>query len=208
MGVLDKAKDLDTKLSYQLFKIYPKDKRFQQVLKALEWSCHGIPWFVAVIALLFMYPKNKAFGELLVGLLLDVIVVAVTKALARRRRPTYCGQDDQFIVASVDKHSFPSGHASRAIYVALLYHHAGSFSSCIIWFWAISVVLSRIFLGRHHVCDVIAGFFVAFVVHSVQFMFDGAINNLILTTFINNYIDPNDITDSDNLSLNVDDSDL
>lgn len=208
MKPLDTAKDIDTKLSYQLYKLYPKDKRCQSLLKALEWSCHGIPWFALVISTLFMYPKNQLLGQLLVGFLLDVIIVAIIKALARRRRPLYCGQDDQFIVASVDKHSFPSGHASRAIYIALLMHQPASILSFLIWFWAISVVLSRIFLGRHHVFDVIAGFFVAFVVHSTQFMFNGFINNLILSLLVHNYIDTNDRSDSDHLTPVIDDLDL
>ncbi|XP_074599608.1 polyisoprenoid diphosphate/phosphate phosphohydrolase PLPP6-like [Brevipalpus obovatus] len=198
-GFVDKCKEMDYKLSYELFKRYPRGQKYQRILSSLEWSCHGIPWFIVVIASLYLYPGNKVLSKLLVGLVMDVMVVGLIKATVRRRRPVYRNQDDQFIVASVDKHSFPSGHASRAIYVALLTHSLYGEATVIgylVGTWAMAVAASRIFLGRHHVFDVAAGFVVAYFVYTSQFLFGGLISSLILPIFTSTFVDPSDPSDS------------
>lgn len=56
--------------------------------------------------------------NLFLGLVLDVVFVACLKAATRRRRPV--ATDDPFAVGP-DKFSFPSGHASRAFFVATFF---------------------------------------------------------------------------------------
>lgn len=203
-GLVDKAKEVDYRLSYELFKRYPREQKYQRILSSLEWSCHGIPWFMGVIASLYLYPGNRVLSKLLVGLVMDVIVVALIKATVRRRRPVYRNQEDQFIVASVDKHSFPSGHASRAIYVALLTHSLygqATLAGFVVWTWAIAVAASRIFLGRHHIFDVVAGFVVAYFVYTTQLLFGDLIGSLILPIFTSTFADPSDMSDTDSLAM-------
>jgi len=166
--IKNQAINLDQKLSYKLFKTCPKTQRARSCLKALEWSCHGIPWIAGTITLIYMFPSHPTYPQLLVGLLLDCLYVAIVKALARRRRPVYAQQDDQFCVVLVDKHSFPSGHASRAFYIACFAHNY-SILSFLVWIWAASVAVSRVLLGRHHVGDVIAGTALGFVEYLIQY---------------------------------------
>ncbi|KAJ6655440.1 hypothetical protein lerEdw1_005140 [Lerista edwardsae] len=47
------------------------------------------------------------------ALVLDVVLVAAVKGLVKRRRPAH-NKMDMFATVSVDKYSFPSGHATRA----------------------------------------------------------------------------------------------
>lgn len=59
-----------------------------------------------------------------------------------------------------DKFSFPSGHASRAVYIA--YFFINLYSLPIIFYppllaWATSICLSRVLLNRHHLLDIFAG---------------------------------------------------
>merc|ERR1719431_1338494 len=82
-------------------------------LKSLEISCHGIPWLVGCLAGLYL-TQFPLFLNLLLGLILDIAVVAVIKAFTRRRRPSM-NVDDQFATfQAVDKFSFPSGRPPSA----------------------------------------------------------------------------------------------
>lgn len=115
--VMETVKKWDVDVSYKIFKSVPKTEKIRQILKGLEWSCHGVPWLACTLIGLYTSPDTMFFRHLLVGLIMDIVYVALIKAYSRRRRPSYAPQDDQMTI-SVDKHSFPSGHASRAIFFA------------------------------------------------------------------------------------------
>ena len=167
---LETAQRWDEKVSYQIFKTVPKNARTKSILKSLEWSCNGILWLAGTLILVYLYPKVESIKELMAGLIVDIVYVAVIKAYARRRRPNYAAQDDQFGVISVDKHSFPSGHATRAVYVAYFLSSTHPILSFVAWIWSFSVVLSRVLLGRHHVSDIIAGVLVGSANYFLQFV--------------------------------------
>ncbi|XP_046395866.1 phospholipid phosphatase 6 [Ischnura elegans] len=130
--------------------------------KSLEVSCHGIPWFAGLMLLIVITSSpslHQLQVNLLFGLLLDVILVAVIKAYVRRRRPAK-NRGDMFATFSIDNFSFPSGHASRAAFLTYFFTFLCPLPSYIILFvlvWANSVCLSRILLNRHYVMDVLAG---------------------------------------------------
>ena len=151
---------------------------FRAHLKSLEVSCHGIPWLMLAIAGIYVTNLKEASVNLLIGLVLDIVIVAVLKAFTRRRRPAY-DVDDQVFTASrdlanafmiiffkvatvkmVDKFSFPSGHATRATMLALLFTLLSPLPF-LLWIpflaWAAAVAVSRVLLGRHHILDVVAG---------------------------------------------------
>ncbi|ODN04779.1 Presqualene diphosphate phosphatase, partial [Orchesella cincta] len=91
-------------------------------MKILEISCHGVPWFVICFISIYLIPSAREFQvNLLIGLLLDVVLVALTKAVTRRNRPSV--SNDMFFTHGPDKFSFPSGHASRAVFLSLLLTH-------------------------------------------------------------------------------------
>jgi membrane-associated phospholipid phosphatase len=62
-------------------------------------------------------------------------------------------------VKAVDKYSFPSGHASRAMFVATFgfLTHSASPISYALYVWAFIVGISRVCFGRHYLSDVVAG---------------------------------------------------
>lgn len=134
--------------------------------KFLEVSCDGIAWLCTWIAFIWLINSNNLYAmqvNMLVGLLLDIVVVAVLKSFVRRRRPMPA---TDFLVIGPDKFSFPSGHASRAFYVLLFFTKLYSLP-IIFWMpitaWAVSVALSRLILKRHYILDVLAGALIGIV---------------------------------------------
>ena len=129
-------------------------------LKFLEITGHGIPW-LAVTAF-YAYSSTGSMqtfnANLFIALLFDLIVVGTMKFLAQRPRPSY-NQDDMFATVSVDNYSFPSGHATRAMLLAVLFSQFDLQQKFVflIQIWASVLALSRVVLGRHHVFDVVAG---------------------------------------------------
>lgn len=161
--------DIDKKLSYQLFSLNRKyNHTGQKYLKALEYSCHGIPWLMFVSICFYMSSRTKSefYAQLLTGLIFDIIYIVVFKSFARRCRPTYASQEDSIMI-SVDKLSFPSGHASRSIYLALFFSQY--WFSSIVWLWAIAVTISRVLYGRHFLGDIFGGVLVGYWNYITQF---------------------------------------
>lgn len=197
---LEVVKKADVDLSYKLYKLTPKTKQTKSVLKGLEWSCNGIIWLSATLILVYSMPDNRPLKQLMAGLMMDIVYVAVTKAYARRVRPSYAQQNDQFGVISVDKHSFPSGHVTRAIYVSLFASlFAPSILSFAVWIWALAVAGSRVLLGRHHVADVVAGLVIGFLHYVLQFVIGFPIYSLLvwlLTSFVSDFSSKNDVSES------------
>lgn len=93
------------------------------------------------------------------GLFLDVVFVGVIKAYVRRRRPA-ANVDDAIAERGPDKFSFPSGHASRAVFVTFFFINLYPLSIIFmppLLAWSTSICLSRILMNRHHILDVVAG---------------------------------------------------
>ena len=93
-------------------------------------------------------------------MILDIVIVAVIKAFTRRRRPAYNVDDQYATVKMVDKFSFPSGHSTRAVMLAVMFTLVEPVNF-ILWLplacWSACVCVSRVLLGRHHILDVAAG---------------------------------------------------
>ncbi|MBI4769469.1 MAG: phosphatase PAP2 family protein [Chloroflexi bacterium] len=92
---------------------------------------------------------------LLGAILGTAAVVAVLKIIFRRRRPA--GEWGQ-IYRKTDPHSFPSGHAARAILLAMLGLFLGPpWFGALLALWGPLVALARVSMGVHYLSDVVAG---------------------------------------------------
>lgn len=137
------------------------------LMKLIEISGHGIPWLVGTAY--SMYKSDSAAGQevmlnLFMGLLLDLVLVGIVKAVVRRRRPAH-NRMDMFATFSVDRYSFPSGHATRAAMCGrfLLAHLVlAAPLRVLVLLWVGTVGLSRVMLGRHNVTDVVFGFWMGY----------------------------------------------
>ncbi|XP_039281117.1 phospholipid phosphatase 6 isoform X2 [Nilaparvata lugens] len=136
--------------------------------KVLEVSCHGLVWFGCWLASIWILWQPSLFEmqvNFYLGLIIDVVAVAVLKATVRRARPAV-NKDDMFMTLGPDKYGFPSGHVSRAVFITCFFTHLYPLS--IIFYppllaWSVSVSVSRILLRRHHILDVLAGALLGFL---------------------------------------------
>ncbi|XP_071515852.1 polyisoprenoid diphosphate/phosphate phosphohydrolase PLPP6 [Panulirus ornatus] len=137
--------------------------KFKGRLKGLEYSCHGIPWLVGTATFIFLIPDQfvrQLLVNIFLALILDIIVIAVVKAITRRRRPLGNKGDEMFATVLVDKYSFPSGHATRAVMLSILLPLQFDLilpTSLVLIAWGGAVCVSRVLLQRHHILDVVGG---------------------------------------------------
>ncbi|MCE5208293.1 MAG: phosphatase PAP2 family protein [Chloroflexi bacterium] len=92
---------------------------------------------------------------LAICIVIQALFVLSIKFLIRRRRPE---SDWGEIYRRRDPHSFPSGHATRAVMLAVI--TAGLGPTWLAWLlvvWAPLVCLARIMLGVHYLSDIAAG---------------------------------------------------
>lgn len=114
-------------------------------------------WGLGLGVLAFLRP---GFWRTWALTLLAVIVVAavlvlIIKFRVRRNRPE--GEWGQ-IYRSTDPHSFPSGHAVRAVMLAVLTLGIGPFGlGILLAIWAPLVALARVAMGVHYLSDVLVG---------------------------------------------------
>ncbi|NXE95937.1 PLPP6 phosphatase, partial [Menura novaehollandiae] len=142
------------------------------LMKVIEVSGHGIPWLLGTFYGLCQSDSlaaREVLLNLLFALLLDLVMVAVVKGLVKRPRPTH-NKMDMFVTISVDKYSFPSGHATRAALVCrfVLRHLVLAVPlRVLVVLWALIVSISRVMLGRHNMTDVLFGLLLGYVLYGV-----------------------------------------
>lgn len=132
----------------------------------------GDSWFLGVFLLpvAIWAPPNYArrAALMLAAVLLTAVLVLAIKFTVRRRRPE--GEWGQ-IYRKTDPHSFPSGHAARALLLAVLAIGLGPLWLAIaLVIWAPLVVLARVAMGVHYLLDVVAGAVLGVVI-AIIFLF-------------------------------------
>jgi len=132
----------------------------------------GDSWFWLLgLALVWLLGSSAWKQRALVlgaGILITAVLVMLIKFTIRRRRPE--GQWGG-IYRSTDPHSFPSGHAVRAVMLAVVALGTGPFwFGLILALWAPLVCLARVAMGVHYLSDILAGILVGLVMGGVTLM--------------------------------------
>lgn len=119
----------------------------------------GDSWFWGIgLGVVFLLGSNQAKVwslQFLGAIIITAVIVLTIKLMVRRQRPE---GDWGSIYRNTDPHSFPSGHAARAVLLATLTLGLGP-----VWFvplivlWAPLVALARVAMGVHYLSDVLAG---------------------------------------------------
>ena len=147
-------------------------KYLRHLCYLLEISGHGVLWFVlcGLLGLTYLITQQDAYWTYTLNifsiLIADVILIAPVKLYFQRPRPTINHGKIPLSVSSVDKYAFPSGHTSRCVALAAYFYCMAPFNiKTQVWgVWALSVSLSRILIGRHHISDVLAGILAGLIV--------------------------------------------
>lgn len=142
----------------------PETKTFLK--KAAAFLAHsGDSWFwgAGLVLLWFIGPNSwrPQIGLLFLGIFFTAITVLILKFLIKRPRPE---SDWGQIYRSSDPHSFPSGHAARAIMLTVIMLLSGFWwIGLLMLLWTILVDLSRVGLGVHYFSDILAGTLIGIV---------------------------------------------
>lgn len=139
--------------------------------KLVSLSCDSWYWMVALLAIWLFGRgpwRERAFLLALAIVFLAVGVLSI-KYLVRRQRPE--GEWGQ-IYRALDPHSFPSGHAARALCIALLAFFLGlGWVGFGLLIWAALVGWSRIALRLHFLVDVVVGWLLGAIAAGVTIVF-------------------------------------
>ena len=114
-------------------------------------------WLVALFIIWlagspFWHPRMALMAAGIVSLALLVFGI---KQLVKRKRPE---GDWGTIYRNTDPHSFPSGHAARAMMLAVIAAGIGpAWLALALFIWMPLVSMSRVVMGVHYLSDILAG---------------------------------------------------
>ena len=154
--------ELDARLTERI-RVAEQPGRLRVLAAALAHS--GDSWFwLPGLGLLWWlgteYWKRIAL-ILIIAIVLTAGVVFIVKFTVRRKRPE--GEWGKFY-RSTDPHSFPSGHAVRAVMLAVVMLGIGPlWLGLLLLVWAPLVGLARVAMGVHYLSDVLAGMILGLV---------------------------------------------
>jgi undecaprenyl-diphosphatase len=120
----------------------------------------GVSLLAAGLPLLACCQLQEASKLALAAVALSHIVVQIAKRTVGRRRPERAGTCVS-LVREPDRFSFPSGHATASMSVALAYGIAFPAWSIPLLLLALVVGFSRVRLGVHYPSDVLVGQLIA-----------------------------------------------
>jgi len=132
----------------------------------------GDSWFwgigLATVWVLGDEDQKQWAIRLLIGIFVTALIVIAMKFLIRRQRPE--GEWGS-IYRRTDPHSFPSGHAARAMMLTVLVFGLGpSWLIPIMLIWAPLVTLSRVAMDLHYLSDAVAGALLGGLIGIVMFV--------------------------------------
>lgn len=157
MGMLRTFNQFDLDLSRRM-RIEPQSGLWKP---AVLLAHSGDSWVWAIgMGLVWLLRIGGAFwhrfsATLAISVVIQALFVFALKALIKRQRPS---GDWGGIYRQVDPHSFPSGHATRAVLLAVLGIGLGpAWFAWLIALWAPLVCLSRVATGVHYISDIVGG---------------------------------------------------
>ena len=114
-----------------------------------------------VVALIFFFADDRRLAyAVILGTLTLWLVVELVKAIVRRSRPFVRLTQTRIVGYRERGRSFPSGHTSQAFFlVTLLIQHfeIGLLAALVLYAAAVTVAITRMYLGAHYPRDVLAG---------------------------------------------------
>lgn len=117
--------------------------------------------FAMLTAVFYFLRANHIFAyEIVLGTLSLWLVVELLKIMIRRPRPYVTLKNIRVVGPKAGGNSFPSGHTSQSFFLAVLFSHyyqVGLPVAFIFYAAALTVGLTRMYVGMHYPRDVIGG---------------------------------------------------
>jgi undecaprenyl-diphosphatase len=148
--------DLDIRLTNRL-RVAERPGSLRNLASLLAHSGDSWFWLLGLILVWMFGPDawRAADQTLGVAVLLSALFVLIIKFLVHRRRPEGNWGN---IYRNTDPHSFPSGHAVRAVLLAVMaVAFVPTWLVVVLAIWAPLVALARVAMGVHYLSDVVAG---------------------------------------------------
>ena len=160
---LAKVLEVDARLSNQM-RIAEKPGLLRTLSAFLAHS--GDSWFWAAGLLILWFTGDSFWKKWAVVIFASIAVLAaivlVIKFTVKRRRPE---GEWGLLYRSTDPHSFPSGHAARALLIGTMALALGPvWLAVILVIWGPLVSVARVAMGVHYVSDILAGAILGVVV--------------------------------------------
>jgi undecaprenyl-diphosphatase len=161
--LLERLRDLDRRATARLRTIGAH--RFARAVLSLLAHSGDSVVLVPLFALLWWadrFSRQSIALPLAAGYAASVLVTWPVKFAVRRRRPA---GDWGALYRKTDPHSFPSGHASRTIALAMVVLARDAVTAGILLAaWSLAVGLARVVLGVHYLLDVLGGYLIGLAV--------------------------------------------
>jgi membrane-associated phospholipid phosphatase len=156
MSLRQKLLALDAQYSNQI-NISSQPGLLRNLARFLAHS--GDSWFwllgLLIVWLIGIPVWKHLAGIMAIGILITAVTVFLIKFIVRRQRPE--GEWGN-VYRRTDPHSFPSGHAARAMMLAVIALGMGpTWLGLLLILWAPLVILSRVAMQVHYWSDVLAG---------------------------------------------------
>ena len=153
---IDRILKIDARISARML-VAEKPGILRTVAGLLGHTGDSWFWLAGLILLYFVgspYWQSRA-AVLFVSILATAVVVMALKFSIRRSRPE--GEWGQ-MYRKADPHSFPSGHAVRAVLIGVIAFGLGpAWFGWLLLIWAPLVGLARVATGLHYLSDIAAG---------------------------------------------------
>ena len=180
--MMKKILEFDVEVSQYLF--LPEEKILPRKFAAF-FAHSGDSWFIELGLLLiwlFSHGTWHTYSALFAGaIIIQAVFVILLKFIIKRRRPE---GDWGAVYRNADPHSFPSGHAARAIMLAFMCFGLGMVQlGWIVLFWGICVSFARVSLGVHFLIDIFAGWLIGLMLAKVILAAQPIFYNLIPIVF-------------------------
>jgi membrane-associated phospholipid phosphatase len=153
---IEKLLLLDKRISDKL-RLREEQLFLERVFSLLAHS--GDSWYIEIVLFIIWILSDglaRTVSAYFAGsVIIQALIVILIKFLIKRERPQGAWGE---IYRKTDPHSFPSGHAARAIMLAVLsFGFNLPFLPWAILVWGICLSVARVSLGVHFLIDIIAG---------------------------------------------------
>lgn len=133
-------------------------------------SLGGSVFYGLILLLTLLVGEIDLFIKLLIGYFFSLLIVILIRTFYFKNRPNK--QKHQNYLEKIDASSFPSWHATRAIFLALLfsYFFVNRYVTTSLIIMALFVSYSRIKLKKHDWVDVLGGLILGIVTFLLVFL--------------------------------------